>query len=130
MENRDVYRQAWEGVTGSAQPTLPLGNLRRLNVPIPPLEEQQEIVRRVEALFRLADTIESRVAAATKRANKLTEAILGKAFRGELVPTEAELARREGRKYEPASVLLERIKSKRENLVTVRRNGSRKYDHS
>ena len=68
--------------------------------------------------------------AATKRANKLTEAILGKAFRGELVPTEAELARREGRKYEPASVLLERIKSKRENLVTVRRNGSRKYDHS
>lgn len=37
--------------------------------------------------------------------------ILAKAFRGELVPTEAELARREGRDYEPASALLERIKS-------------------
>jgi type I restriction enzyme S subunit len=36
------------------------------------------------------------------------------AFRGELVPTEAELARREGREYEPASVLLERIKKERE----------------
>jgi type I site-specific restriction endonuclease len=33
-----------------------------------------------------------------------------KAFRGELVPTEAELARREGRAYEPASALLQRIR--------------------
>jgi hypothetical protein len=32
---------------------------------------------------------------------------------GELVPTEAELARREGRSYEPASVLLERIRAER-----------------
>jgi len=70
-------------------------------------------VRRVEALFRLADAIEKRVAAATTWADKLTQAILAKAFRGELVPTEAELARREGRDYEPASVLLERIRAER-----------------
>lgn len=44
------------------------------------------------------------------RAEKLTQAILAKAFRGELVPTEAELARREGRSYESASALLARIK--------------------
>ena len=50
---------------------------------------------------------------ATARADKLTQAILAKAFRGELVPTEAELARQEGRDYEPASVLLERIRSER-----------------
>jgi hypothetical protein len=37
-------------------------------------------------------------------------------FRGELVPTEAELARREGRSYEPASVLLTRIRAEREFL--------------
>jgi type I restriction enzyme, S subunit len=54
------------------------------------------------------------VAVATKRAEKLREAILAKAFRGELVPTEAELARREGRQYEPASVLLERIRAQHE----------------
>jgi type I restriction enzyme S subunit len=80
---------------------------------IPPLTEQQEIVRRVAALFKLADAIERRVAAATARVEKLTQAILAKAFRGELVPTEAELARREGRDYEPASVLLERIRAER-----------------
>ena len=81
--------------------------------PVPPLEEQHEIVRRVEVLFQLADAIEKRVAAATKRTDKLTQSILAKAFRGELVPTEAELARREGRSYEPASVLLERIQAER-----------------
>ena len=44
---------------------------------------------------------------------KITQAILAKAFRGELVPTEAELARQEGRDYEPASALLERIRASR-----------------
>jgi type I restriction enzyme, S subunit len=83
---------------------------------LPPLEEQQEIVRRVEALFKLADAFEQRVNAASLRAERLTQAILAKAFRGELVPTEAELARREERTYEPASALLARIKSERARL--------------
>jgi type I restriction enzyme, S subunit len=95
-----------------------------------PLPEQHEIVRRVEALFRLADAIEKRVAAATARAQRLTQTILAKAFRGDLVPTEAELARREGRDYEPASVLLERIRRERgaaapaTGRATKRRGGS------
>ncbi len=63
-------------------------------IPLPPISEMHEIVRRVEVLFALADTIEKRVAAASAHADKLTQAILAKAFRGELVPTEAELNRR------------------------------------
>jgi type I restriction enzyme S subunit len=89
-------------------------DVRSTPVPLPPSEEQREIVRRAEALFKLAAAIEKRVEAARKRAEKLTQAILAKAFRGELVPTEAELARREGREYEPASALLERIRGERE----------------
>src|SRR5262249_30267209 len=57
--------------------------------------------------------IENRVAAATVRVEKMSQAILAKAFRGELVPTEAELARQEGRDYEPTAVLLERIRTER-----------------
>jgi type I restriction enzyme S subunit len=87
--------------------------VERINFPLPPLPEQYQIVRRVDALFKLADAIETRVAAATERAEKLTQAIFAKAFRGELVPTEAELARHEGRPYEPASALLERIRAHR-----------------
>jgi type I restriction enzyme S subunit len=87
--------------------------VRQLRIPLPPLPEQHKIVRRVEALFALGDKIEARVAAATLRVEKITQAILAKAFRGELVPTEAELARAEGRDYEPASVLLEGIRAER-----------------
>ena len=96
-------------------------------IPIPPLEEQSEIDDRVNAFFKLADTIERRVATATARADKLTQAILAKAFRGELVPTEAELARSEGRAYESASDLLARIQSERSGLIeqggASRKNG-------
>src|SRR3989442_4080518 len=99
---------------GAGKPGLNLDSIKEMVVALPPLAEQREIVRRVEALFKLADAIEKRVAAATARAEKLTQAILAKAFRGELVPTEAELARREGRDYEPASVLLARIQAERE----------------
>jgi type I restriction enzyme, S subunit len=67
--------------------------------------------------------IEKRVEEATKRADKLTQAILAKTFRGELVPTEAELARRDGRDYEPASVLLARIRAEREKLATKKSDG-------
>jgi type I restriction enzyme, S subunit len=106
-----LQAQIEEVTSGANQPLFNLADLRRLAVPVPPLAEQREIVRCVEALFRLADIIEKRVAAATARAAKLTQAILAKAFRGELVPTEAELARREGRSYEPASELLQRLRT-------------------
>lgn len=80
-------------------------------IPLPRPQERDEIVRRVEALFVMANKIEARVRAATLRAEKLTQAILAKAFRGELVPTEAELARAEGRPYESAADLLARIRA-------------------
>ncbi|HUT44089.1 MAG TPA: restriction endonuclease subunit S [Desulfobacterales bacterium] len=97
----------------TAVPTLNRNNLRGIVVSIPPLSEQHEIVRRVDALFALADSIEAKVAAAREKTNKLRQSILAKAFSGELVETEAELARREGRDYEPADVLIERIKAER-----------------
>jgi len=88
-----------------ARPTLNLEQLRALPVPIPDGSEQTEIVRRVEQLFAFADQLEARVAAAQERIDKLTQSILAKAFRGELVPQDPN--------DEPASVLLERIKAQR-----------------
>jgi len=90
-----------------------------------PLEEQPEIVHRVESLFALADQIEARFAQGQRRVDSITQAILAKAFRGELVPTEAELAEAEGRSFESAQELLERLgRNSGSHLLTQnRRNG-------
>lgn len=80
---------------------------------IPPLAEQTEIVRRVEQLFAFADQLEAKVASAKTRIDHLTQSILAKAFRGELVPQDPN--------DEPASVLLERIKAQRAAAPKVKR---------
>jgi len=95
---------------GTASPHLNVGDVKAFIVPLPTVKEQDEILRRVESLASLADKIEARVQASTARVEKITQAILAKAFRGELVPTEAELARQQGRDYEPASVLLDPVR--------------------
>jgi type I restriction enzyme S subunit len=115
------YESTRSGGRGGAQPALNGEKVRALRLPLPPLAEQREIVRRVEALFKLADAVETKIAAGMARVKKLTQAILAKAFRGELVPTEAELARREGRDFEPASVLLERIRAARTQETSGKR---------
>jgi type I restriction enzyme S subunit len=80
----------WENhiktVSGStAQPHIYLKDLRAMAVPFPPLAEQQEIIRRVGLLFERADAFDREVAAAGRRCERLTQVVLGKAFRGELV---------------------------------------------
>ncbi|MGV8079107.1 MAG: restriction endonuclease subunit S [Syntrophales bacterium] len=94
-----------KAIKGVAIRGINIGDVRALQIPIPPLPEQEEIVRRVESLFSLVDQIESRLARATDQVNRLTSSILAKAFRGELVPQDPD--------DEPASVLLERIRQTR-----------------
>ena len=106
---------------GVSQSNINASILRTMPLPLPPIQEQEEIAQRIDASFKLADTVEEYVSAATVRSDELTQSILAKAFRGELVPTEAELARREGREYEPASVLLERIKKERSEAPKIDR---------
>ncbi len=100
-----------EMIGGTASPHLNVGDVKAFRVPVPTLAEQQEIVRRVDKLFALADVIEARLTDARQSADRLTQAVLAKAFRGELVPTEAELARRENRTYETATELLARVRA-------------------
>lgn len=69
---------------GNNQQALNKTSVQSLPFFLPPIEEQEEIVRRVEELFAFADQIEQRVRVAQQRVNHLTQAILAKAFRGEL----------------------------------------------
>ncbi|MBJ6609631.1 MAG: restriction endonuclease subunit S [Candidatus Thiothrix moscowensis] len=88
-------------------PTLGKAVFEKLPVKLPSVDEQAEIVRRVESLFAMADTVERQYQAAKARLDKLTQAILAKAFRGELVPQDPD--------DEPASVLLQRINAEKHN---------------
>lgn len=111
LEARFANFLGHEGMTGSDLPHITGTGVAEFAVPLPPTKEQAEIVRRVESLFSLADAIEARVKAATAKAEKIPQAILSKAFKGELVPTEAELALAEGRTYETAAEMLARVKA-------------------
>lgn len=68
----------------TAQKNINMEILEAVAFPLPPLEEQAEIVRRVEDLMRQADAIEARYNKAMAFVDKLMPAILAKAFRGEL----------------------------------------------
>lgn len=70
------------GTTGRAK--LTQAALNSLPIGLPPYNELVEIVRRVEQLFAYADSIEQQAKAAKERVDNLTQAILAKAFRGEL----------------------------------------------
>jgi type I restriction enzyme S subunit len=71
-------------IKGVAVRGINIGDVRALQLPVPPLPEQREIVHRVEALFGLVDHIEARCAKAKALAERLTQSILAKAFRGQL----------------------------------------------
>ena len=94
---------------GSAQGGIIRSFVDDVSLPLPPLPEQQRIVAEIEKHLTRLDasvTVLKRVQANLKR---YRASVLKAACEGKLVPTEADLARAEGRAYEPADVLLERI---------------------
>ena len=104
-KRRDLIEQG----KGGAQPNISQDIIRNILVPLPPLDEQQRIVAEIEKQFtRLEAGVASlkRVRVALKR---YRASVLKAACEGRLVPSEAELARRESRSCEPATTLLARI---------------------
>lgn len=91
--------------TGGAQPNISQGIVRSFLFPLAPLPEQRRIVARIEALFAQADRMEAAVAAVRRQLQQVDQAVLARAFCGELVPQDPS--------DEPASVLLERIQQER-----------------
>ncbi|MFC0805455.1 restriction endonuclease subunit S [Ensifer sp. P24N7] len=88
-----------------AQPSLSMGAIRSTPVLLPCVAEQVEIVRRVDAALIWIDRLASDATSARKLIDHLDQAVLAKAFRGELVPQDPT--------DEPASVLLDRIRAER-----------------
>jgi type I restriction enzyme S subunit len=71
-------------IKSGAQGKLALKRIKTLPFPLAKLEEQTEIVRRVDQLFAYADQIEQCLEQARSRVDQLTQSILAQAFRGDL----------------------------------------------
>ena len=96
-------------ITGSAQPKLNQDNMNRILIPIPPKAEQEKILERIKIILSninyinlLKGKLQSDIANAKSK-------ILDLAIRGKLVPQDSN--------DEPASVLLERIRAEKEELI-------------
>mgnify|MGYP006291378177 FL=1 len=113
LKTQLVYGQASEKATGTAQKTVALSTLRNIQIPFCSNEEQHQIVREIESRLSVCDNIEQSITEGLQRSEALRQSILKKAFEGKLL-SEAEIEKcKQEADYEPASVLLERIKKEK-----------------
>lgn len=113
LNSRQLRSQAAALVHGVGRPRLGLKWLRMLEMPLAPFPEQHRIVAAIESYFTRLDDAVATLERVQRNLKRYRASVLKAAVEGRLVPTEAELARAEGRSYEPASVLLTRILAER-----------------
>ena len=87
--------------------------LAEIPLSVPPLQEQHRIVAEIEKQFTRLDASVAALKRVQANLKRYRASVLKAACEGKLVPTEAEIARAEGRDYEPADYLLERILAER-----------------
>ena len=96
-------------------------------LPLSPLPEQRRIVAEIEKHFTRLDASVAALKRAQANLKRYRASVLKSACEGKLVPTEAELARSEGRDYEPADLLLDRIVTERRAQWESQKNRRGKY---
>ena len=92
-----------EASVGSTMSNLNQGVLKALAVALPPRDEQDEVVSQIAACSDRIGGVIHAIESGTAHIEKLRQATLARAFRGELVPTDADLAQRDGRPAPDAS---------------------------
>ena len=97
--------EIFKSLKATAQPSLSMGTIRDIYVPLCTLDEQKQIVKEIEKRFEVTDEVERVIAENLKKAEQLKQSILKKAFEGRLVPQDPT--------DQPASELLAQIKAER-----------------
>ena len=99
------FRDNMQGIIGG----IPLSKFKSLSILIPPLQEQERIVNKIDKLFELVDKIEKDQQELEELKKQAKDKVLELAVTGKLVKQDPN--------DEPASVLLERIKVEKEKLI-------------
>lgn len=98
-----------ESATATTIKNISLEMMRKFLIPLPPLYIQDQIVQKLEQLSKTKDSLLSHAESQLNYTKKMREALLQEAIRGELVPQDEN--------DEPASILLEKIKTEKERLI-------------
>jgi len=115
-----VKKQIIQFTKGVAQQKISLIRFKKVGIPLPPLQEQNEITKCIESRFSFCDQTEIEFNRAIQLSASLRQSILKRAFEGKLVPQDSS--------DEPASVLLEHIKAERASQEPDHRRRNRMRD--
>jgi type I restriction enzyme S subunit len=113
LQSPSYWESVYEERLGIAVPNINATKLKGFTLPLAPLPEQRRIVAEIETQFTRLDAGVAALERAQANLRRYKASVLKAACEGRLVPTEAELARAEGRDYEPADQLLARILAER-----------------
>ncbi|MEH0072383.1 hypothetical protein V6L77_22395 [Pannonibacter sp. Pt2-lr] len=124
MNSPELLSRIEDMKTGGNDSGLNLTQERFTSLVLPtwPLEVQHEIVRRIESAFAKIDRLAAEAKRALALVGRLDEAVLAKAFRGELVPQDEN--------DEPAATLLARVRTEREAAPKVKRGRGERHDNA
>ena len=123
-----------EGKQTTNLASINLTKLGALPIPLPPVDEQHRIVAEIETQFTRLDATVTALHRVQANLKRYRASVLQAACEGRLVPTEAELARADGRPYEPADQLLHwilqerRTKWEAEQLANMKAQGKEPKD--
>lgn len=113
LQSPSYWEQIAQESAGIALQNVNAKKLAALTIPLAPLAEQKRIVSEIEQQFTRLDAAEAALRRVEVNLKRYRASVLKEACEGKLVPTEAELAEAEGRDYEHAEQLLERILAER-----------------
>lgn len=103
---------------GTTVESIDVSKLKKYKLPNCSLTQQKEIVKEIESRLSVCDSIQKNIKESLIKAYALRQSILKKAFEGKIL-TEQELAScKQAADYEPASLLLERIKAEQSRIIT------------
>lgn len=117
LSNPLIQDWIWNENYGVTRQALTKGMIEEIGIPDVSLEEQREIVRRIETAFAKIDRLAAEEAKALKLLDQLDQRILAKAFAGDLVPQDPT--------DESAEALLARIREARAAAPKVSKRAAR-----
>ena len=107
-----------KGSQGVAQKHLNVGVYGKLLISYPSIQEQHYILKEIESRLSVCDKVEQSITESLEKAKALRQSILKKAFEGTLLSAVEIVACKQQEDYEPATVLLEKIKAEKILLKT------------